>query len=137
MPSWSRIFLKKAALRDSFPGGLVVSMRRYSCSHSTAWSAYCFMRSAGMLWEAKDVADCCACRATAKIASNRKYTAKQLVLWVFAMLSPEMLGSTAYEVFISGLPKITLGVDFSLVPYSDRDYNVIGKQRLSLPPVWH
>ena len=48
MPSWSRIFLKNAAARISLPGGLVVSMRRYSCFQCTARSAYCFMRSAGM-----------------------------------------------------------------------------------------
>jgi hypothetical protein len=53
------------------------------------------------------------------------------------MLSPEMLGSTAYEVFISGLPKITLGVDFSLVPGLGKNYNVIGNERLSLQQVWH
>ena len=62
---------------------------------------------------------------------------KQTVLRVFAMFSPEMLGSTAYAVFISGLPKITLGVDFSLVPGFARNYNVIGNERLSLSQVWH
>jgi hypothetical protein len=72
-----------------------------------------------------------------KIARHRKYTVKQTVLPVFAMLSPEMLGSTAYEVFISGLPKITLGVDFSLVACLGKNYNVIGNERLSLLQVWH
>src|ERR1700690_3509542 len=52
MPSWSRIFLKKSAARASLPGGLVVSIRRYSRCHCTARSAYCFRRSGGMLSEA-------------------------------------------------------------------------------------
>src|ERR1022692_90567 len=51
MPSWSRIFLKKSAARASLPGGLVVSIRRYSRCHRTARSAYCCRRSGGMLSE--------------------------------------------------------------------------------------
>ena len=57
---------------------------------------------------------------------------KLLVLPVFVVLSPEMLGSRAYAVFISGVPKITFGVDFSLVLFFTRYYNVIGNERLSL-----
>src|ERR1051326_7747139 len=101
--------LKKAAARDSFPGGFVVSIRRYSCSHCTAKSAYLFMRSAGMFCDAKEGADCCALSAAEEIARHRKYTAEHLLLPSFAMVSPEILGSTAYAVFISASPKLQIG----------------------------
>src|SRR5581483_5845735 len=41
IPSWSRILLKDATVFISLPGGLVGSMRRYSCIQRTANSAYC------------------------------------------------------------------------------------------------
>ena len=40
--------------RISLPGGLVVSMRRYSCIHVTAKSEYCCMWSAGIREEPED-----------------------------------------------------------------------------------
>src|SRR5204863_5194931 len=53
IPSASKIFLKKAAERASLPGGFVVSMRKYSCSHCRAKSEYFFTRSAERLLDAK------------------------------------------------------------------------------------
>jgi len=52
MPSASKIFLKNAADLASFPGGFVVSIRRYSCSHCRARSEYCLIRSAEIFAEA-------------------------------------------------------------------------------------
>ena len=56
MPSRSKIRLKNSAARDSFPGGLVVLICRYSRSHCSAKSAYCAIRSAAMASEAIAVA---------------------------------------------------------------------------------
>src|SRR5438552_4240234 len=53
IPSASKIFLKKAAERASLPGGLVVSMRKYCCSHCRAKSEHFFKRSAEILLDAK------------------------------------------------------------------------------------
>src|SRR6266576_3177257 len=53
IPSASKIFLKKAADCASLPGGFVVSIRRYSCSHCRARSEYCLRRSAETLLDAK------------------------------------------------------------------------------------
>src|SRR6266571_7122818 len=85
IPSASKIFLKKAADRVSLPGGFVVSIRRYSCSHCRANSEYCFSRSPGTLLDARSWLDEPACDELSVIVSNQKIAVRQPNLWLLCI----------------------------------------------------
>src|SRR5262249_34023294 len=73
IPSSSKIFLKNVAARNSFPGGFEVSIRRYSCIHSTARSEYRLSRSGGMRDDGSDkLADADEAGALGGGAANEK-----------------------------------------------------------------